>query len=337
MKFNKIIAVVFVSLAFAVLLFLTKKEEPLSRTEFKLNTVVSVTIYDSQNEEILNHCFEICDEYEKIFSRTDTESELYQLNHGILKKDAEGRMRITAPLFQLIQDGLKYEKISEGSFSVLVEPVSSLWNFSEGDKLIPENAEIQKAIPFVDSSFVQLMKPDLISLEESAGIDLGATAKGFIAEEIKNYLLSEQIHSAIISLGGNIVCIGDKNGDPFQIGIKKPFGENTEVLGSIEVKDLSVVSSGVYERCFEKDGKFYHHILNPKTGYPYENDIVGVSIVCKDSYLADIYSTLSLTMGSEKAIRFLNQSEEADGLVLRKDGEILFSEGFKEKYKFKEQ
>lgn len=337
MKFKRIWLVFPVILLLLIPFYIYEKEESISRTDFKLNTVVNVTIYDSSDEDILNHCFDICDQYELILSRTNKNSELYQLNNGLLKKNSEGAMQVSDELFFLIQDGLAYTEKSNGVFSIMLEPLTSLWNFSGEEKILPEKKEIEEAVRFVSPSFVKLKDNNVIFLENGAGIDLGATAKGYIADKIKEYLQQEGVEHAIINLGGNVICMGGKERNPFRIGIQKPFGERGEVIGSIEAKDLSIVSSGIYERGFEKDGVYYHHILNPQTGYPFENDIAGVTIVSKDSYLADVYSTLCLGLGAEKALLLINENEKVDGIIIRKDGSILFSENFGERYKFQEQ
>ena len=331
---KRTVSIIVILLFITLLAVINYKQKPLTKTDFKLNTMVTITVYDG-DEKLLNGCMEICDKYENMFSRTDENSELYMLNHGLLKKDSDGYMQVSDELYQLIQDGLLYMELTDGRFHIGMEPLTALWNFSGEDRKVPSTEELVHSIRYVNNHGIRCKSPNLVYLEEGAGIDLGATAKGYISEKVKEYLVTNGVSRAVISLGGNIVCIGEKEKEtPFVIGIQKPFASRGEAMGMVEIRDAAVVSSGIYERYFEEGGLLYHHILNPKTGYPYENDIVGVTIICEDAYLADIYSTMSLILGSEDAIALLNNADGVEGMLILKDDAVLFSDGFIEKYKY---
>ena len=247
-----------------------QKEEtnPIRATAFKLNTVVTITLYDSQDSELLDEALSLCDYYEAVFSRTFEESELFRLNHRELPKDGDAFL-LSDSLAELTEIGLYYTRLSEGAFDVSVAPVSSLWDFTSGEKKVPDEALIEEALPHVGFDHVLLDGKRLTFTDEHASLDLGAVAKGYIADQIKEYLVSQGVQSAIIDLGGNVLCIGNRpDGEPFRIGIQKPFAGRSETVGTVEISGRSVVSSGIYERYFEKDNVLYHHILNPKTGYP---------------------------------------------------------------------
>ena len=335
MKNKRIAGTVLVCAVLLAVLLLNRKTQPLSRTDCKLNTIVTVTLYDTRDKEILDRCFSLCDEYESLFSRTGEESELYQLNHGLLPENEDGFSTVDEELFQLVKDGLAFSEKSEDQFYIGMEPLTSLWNFSEDGGQLPGKDELEDALKRVHNGEILIREPGEIKLTGGAGIDLGATAKGYIGERIREELTDRGVKSAVISLGGNIVCIGKKGRVPFQVGIQEPFGNRGDVVGTIECENVSVVSSGIYERCFEKDGKLYHHILNPESGYPCETDVAAVTIVCEDSYLADIYSTVCLTLDSDEALKLLNETDMLEGMIIRKDGTFLFSENFEEKYRFR--
>ena len=161
------------------------------------------------------------------------------------------------------------------------------------------------------------------------GLDLGAIAKGYIADRIKEYLKKEGVEHALINLGGNVLCLGDKpEGTAFRIGVQKPFGEATETLTICPIEDQSLVSSGTYERFFRKDGRIYHHILNPKTGYPYDNGLTAVTIRSDDSLTGDALSTTVFALGEEKGLELLNRLDGVEGFVVREDLSIHKSENF---------
>ena len=159
-------------------------------------------------------------------------------------------------------------------------------------------------------------------------IDLGAIAKGYIADQIKNYLLKENVKSALINLGGNILCVGKKQERPFIIGVTNPQ-QTSDSLFSLKINDLSVVTSGTYQRFFEIDSKRYHHILNPKTGYSYENGLSSVTIISKKSIQGDALSTVCFSLGKEKGLELLNSLEGVSGCFIDENNQVSYSKAFK--------
>ena len=174
-------------------------------------------------------------------------------------------------------------------------------DFVSDEKIVPDDAALKNALPLVNYENVTLEGDQIRFAKDGMGLDFGAIAKGYIADQIKEFLISKGVKSAIIDLGGNTLCIGKKpDGSPFHIGIQKPFAERSETIAALEINDKSVVSSGIYERYFEKDGNFYHHILNPKTGYPYDNSLISVTIISDKSVDGDglgAYNLLCTSIG----------------------------------------
>ena len=167
--------------------------------------------------------------------------------------------------------------------------------------------------------------------DDDTAIDLGAIAKGYIADRIKDYLTEQGVKSAIINLGGNVVCVGEKtDGKPFKIGLQKPFADRTETVAALDINDLSVVSSGVYERHFIQDGVNYHHILDPHTGYPYENGLTQVTIISKLSVDGDGLSTSCFALGLENGMKLADSLDGVYAVFITEDGELHYSEGAQE-------
>ena len=333
---------------------------PITESSFHFDTLVTVTIYDSKDKSLLTDCMELCDYYENIFSRTLEYAELAQLNEAAKKEENAGQaLPLSDDLAALLEKGLEYSRLSEGAFDITLEPVSSLWDFSSGQASVPSGSSIREALPNVGYEKVQTDSRSGISSQNSAlstspentaagghtvsfqqagmGLDLGAVAKGYIADRLRDYLVSRGVKSATINLGGNLICIGNKpDGSPFKIGIQKPFSDRSDTIAYMDITDMSVVTSGIYERCFEADGHFYHHLLNPKTGYPYENRLVSVTIVCEKSVDGDGLSTTCFALGLEEGLALLNSLANVHGIFITEDSEIYYTEGFEEAFSLRE-
>lgn len=338
---QRIYAVVALLLFLAVVIFFynrysftgSRNSQPITVTDYKLNTYVTVTIYDSTDTALLDECIALCDKYEMIFSRTNPESELYKLNHGMLKQSADGYYTVSDELYEVISVGKKYSELSDDAFCIAMEPLTSIWNFTDGMNMVPDNAHIDTVLPFLKSEDVHLRAPNEVAfVNKGMGIDLGAIAKGYIADKMKEYLISKGVNSALIYLGGNVLCIGEKETGAFKIGIEKPFDVDGDPAAVVSISDASVVTSGTYERYFEKDGEFYHHILDKNTGYPIENGLTAVTIISSSSTDADALSTTCFSLGLEKGMELLESLDDADGFFITSDGEYHYTEGFDENY-----
>lgn len=193
-----IFGVVFIFILFAAIVFFMKNQEfdePVSKSDFKLNTVVTVTIYDLEGkkaEAIIDKALKLCDKYEKIFSRTLPESEIYELNHGTLPQE-DGYYLLSEECAKLIAKGLYYSELSDGAFDITIEPVSSLWDFTSGETIVPDAGTIAKKQACVGYENVELTGNRLRFKKEGMGIELGAVAKGYIADKVKEYLVSEGV------------------------------------------------------------------------------------------------------------------------------------------------
>ena len=298
------------------------KSEPMADSSLLLNTIITITLYDSDNKDILDNCFKICEDYENLLSRTKENSEIYRLNEA-------GSLSVSDDTLEVIKKGLYYSEISNGAFDITIEPVSSLWDFSSENPEIPDEAALSEAVSKVNYEDVIIEGNTVSFKKDNMGIELGAIAKGYIADKIKEYLLSENVNSATINLGGNVLCVGHKeNAEPFRIGIQDPFESRNETYGVVDIDDKSVVTSGVYERHFVLNGINYHHILNPQTGMPYDNGLVSVTIISKNSVDGDGLSTTCLALGLEKGMELINNIDDACGMFINSDNEVFYSNGF---------
>ena len=325
-------------------------KEPISISSIKLNTAVQITIYDSQDKSLLDDCLALCDKYELIFSRTDEESELYKLNHRISDSAVSNQTTETQPtpyqingttntwhisedLAALLSEGLSITKESDGAFDIAIAPLTSLWDFTAEDPKVPDDADIQNALPLCSSDGVTINGQDIILPSDDIQFDVGAIAKGYIADRLKDFLVKKGVNSAIINLGGNVLCIGSKpDGTPFKVGIQKPFADRNETEAIMDITGKSVVSSGIYERCFKQDGKLYHHILNPKTGYPYDNGLISVTIISDQSVDGDALSTTCFALGLDEGLKFA-EKKCVQAVFITEDYELHYTDGFQDEIK----
>ena len=324
----------------------TTGNQPISISSIKLNTAVQITIYDSQDKALLDDCLALCDKYELVFSRTNEKSELYKLNH---RKDTSDKdpntdrqttpypvsgtadtWHISEDLAALLSEGLDITRESDGAFDIAIAPLTSLWDFTAEDPKVPDDAAIQKALPLCSSDGVTIDGQDITLPSDDIQFDVGAIAKGYIADRLKDFLVKKGVKSAIINLGGNVLCIGSKpDGTPFKIGIQKPFADRNETEAVMDITGKSVVSSGIYERCFKQGGKLYHHILNPKTGYPYDNSLISVTIISDQSVDGDALSTTCFALGLEDGLKFA-EKKGVQAVFITEDYKLHYTDGFRD-------
>lgn len=299
--------------------------EPVTKSSFLLNTVVTITLYDTTDASIIDQAFALCEEYEYKISRTIEESQISIMNN---RAPEETVFDLEADMEDLLARSLYYSQISQGAFEMTIAPLSSLWDFTGENPSVPSEEEIQKRLSAVDYHNIVIERGQIKFLSPDTKIDLGAIAKGWIADRLKSFLLEKGVESAVINLGGNVLCVGKKpDGSPFKIGVQKPFEKRNETVGVLDIDGLSVVSSGVYERHFIKDGVNYHHLLDPATGYPFDNGLVSVTIISKESVDGDGLSTTCFALGIEKGIELLDSLPDTYGIFITEDGTLHFSEG----------
>lgn len=297
-------------------------EEKFTETAFFLDTVVSVTVYSEQDKKVIDDCLSLCAEYEKIFSRTDPESELYALNE-------RGSMEVSEPLLEVLLAARDYSRISAGRFDFTMGGVSSLYNFSPDSPCLPSSAELEEALKHTGWEKIIIEGSTVTLTDPEATIDLGAIAKGYIADAIADMLRSKGVESAIIDLGGNILCLGAKpNGSSFKVGIQYPYKDSSQYITAVSISDMSVVTSGIYQRYFEHEGVRYHHILDPDTGKSIDNGLISVSIIGDKSMDCDALSTTVFALGLEKGMELINSLENTYAVFITEDMAIHYSEGF---------
>lgn len=299
-------------------------------TKLLLNTSCTVSLYDKQDKTILNDVFQLCAHYDKLFSATNSGSDIYKINH------ADGKaVKVDRDTIDVIEDGLGYSKESGGLFDITIGELTTLWNIEGKNPQVPSEGNIKAAMKTIDYRNIVISGDTVALKNKSAMIDLGGVAKGFIADKLKAFLLSKGVHRAIINLGGNVEVLGSKAPDsPWVVGVQQPFMDRNEDIGYLYVTDKSVVTSGIYERYFVQDGKTYAHILDPRTGYPVENNLSSVTIVSDESKQGDGLSATCFLLGVEKSTKLIESMHDVEAIFITKDGQIITTPGINKTVKF---
>ncbi len=288
---------------------------------FALDTVISVTVYDGKPA---SEFIKETEDYERLFSATIEGSDIYRINAA-----GGEAVKVSPETIELLEKCRYYYEISDGRIDPTIGSVSSLWDFhqDEDNASVPSEESINEALKHVGFDKLIIDGDNVILSDPGTKLDLGFIAKGYIADR----LMETGCRAGLLNLGGNVSVCGTKTGNKlYRIGIEKPFS-NGESLVTIDVSGkISVVTSGNYERYFEKNGYLYHHILDAKTGYPVENELSSVTIVSGDAVQADALSTTCFVMGTEEGMKLIENTPGAEALFIDKNLNISVSSGFPE-------
>ncbi len=224
----------------------------------------------------------------------------------------------------VIRRALEFGELSEGFFDITIAPVVELWGFGSEQPAIPSASALDKALSLVDYRGVKVSSDCIVSAGQGQKIDLGGIAKGYAADQAALVLKESGVQRGIINLGGNVLVVGSKkDGSSWKIGIQDPFQPTGDTVGIMEIRQGAVVTSGIYERYFEENGRRYHHILDPETGYPAENDLAGVSISVSTSLDADALSTTVFLLGIDKGCSLLDSFPGSGAVFITRKGDII--------------
>lgn len=288
------------------------------------DTVIKVQILDPVDKDVMDGLKTLCKKYDTMFSMYVEGSDIYNINHA-----GGTPVSVSQDTATLIQKGIYYSSLSNGSFDITIGAVSQLWDFTSGTGTVPDESSIAAALTHVNYKNIAVSGTTVQLADPEAAIDVGAIAKGYIADRVKSYLKENGVKHAVIDLGGNILLIGSKtDGSKYNIGIQKPFSETGEPITSVKVSDKSVVTTGIYQRYFKENGKIYHHILDPHTGYPCENTLYSDTIITNSSLTADALSTTCFLMGYEAANNLIDQLDNVDAVFITNDNEIHYTKNF---------
>lgn len=310
------------------------KKGTYSTTNYYLDTVNEVSLINirkSKADKILPGVDKTILNINNLMSLQLPGSELSEINRNAGIKP----VKVSDDTFNVIEKSLKYSKLTNGKFDVTVGPLTSMWNIGNDKARVPSESEIKAALPLVNYKDIVLNKNNKTVFLKKKGmkIDLGGIAKGYCADKVAQYLEKNGVKDAIINLGGNIYVMGqnDQRKD-FVVGIQNPDKQSTESMGSLQLANKSVVTSGIYERFIEKDGKLYHHMLNPSTGYPFDNNLNSVTIISDRSIDGDALSTSIYGLGLVDGMKKVKSLDGIEAIFITKDNKVYITDGLKNNF-----
>ena len=295
---------------------------------FAMDTYMTLAAYGDRAREAVDAAAVEIQRLEGLLSTGDSESELSKVNR-------EGRGTLSKDTAALTERSLELYQETKGIFNIAVYPVMRAWGFTDGSYRVPSQEELTQLLSLTNARKIKFDR-DLAQISfgrEGMEIDLGGIAKGYTSNRIMEIFREYGVKSGLVNLGGNVQALGTKtDGSLWRVSILHP--ENTErYAGILSIEDCAVVTSGGYERCFEKDGTTYHHIIDPRTGYPADSGLESVTIVSPDGTLADGLSTSFFVMGLEKASAYWREhQEEFEMVLMSKEGGLYVTKGIAEHF-----
>lgn len=292
------------------------------RNVFAMDTFMTICAYGDNADEALKSAEEKIKYLESIFSVTIEESDIYKINnsHG-------STVEISPETAEILVEAVKMCGKTDGALDITLYPVLNSWGFTSDDFRIPDVKEITELLEYVDYSKISV-DGIRVTIPDGFQLDLGALAKGYTSDAVADVLRENGVESAVINLGGNVRTLGKKpDGSLWKIAVRDPFDTENDMC-VLETGEISVVTSGNYERYFEgDDGQRYWHILDPSDGFPADNGLVSVTVIGESGLYCDALSTALFVMGEDKAVEFWRKNHDFDMILVTDSHEIMYTSG----------
>ena len=333
------IAMIFITAALAAVLC-GCGAEPVQEQFIAMDTVIAFRAEGKRAQEAVEQARSEIYALEGILSRTREASEVSALNQ------AGGEpVAVSAAVRRLLEASKEYAGITGGAFDATIAPVCDAWGFTGETKQVPDAEELARLLELVDSSGIAL-HGDGAALQAGQAVDLGGIAKGYVSDLMKDLYVRYGITRGTVSLGGNVYVKGTKeDGSLWKVGVQDPADvEGGSLVGLVGLKDAFAVTSGGYQRYFEENGRIYHHIIDPATGYPADSGLTSVTVVAPaetadmegavgSGTMCDALSTALFVMGEEQALDFWRTSElDFELILVTEDGRVVVSDGLREQF-----
>ena len=286
------------------------------------------TITAACDPPLLERVIAMCNFYDRLLSKTAPGSDVWRLNQA-----HDVPVEVSEHTIKILKLAMEMYEVSRGRFNIAIGSVMALWNFNGGNEDLPPSAALDEALGIMDCKKIRL-SGRFVRVPDGMQIDLGGIAKGYIADRIAEELRKNGVESALVNLGGNIITIGKKpDGTPWRVGLQVPFTERSyrdSFWSAVDCTDASIVTSGSYERGFSKGNRWYHHIINPETGMPVDNDVLSVTVCATSSFLADALSTPLFMLGKREGMD-LAERYGVDVAYYLRDNRVIVSSGMEKR------
>lgn len=307
-------------------------DEPISKTEYMLGTICTITVYDNKPESVIDKAFSRIKQIENKMSVNKSGTEL----DSVAAAAGKHYVKVSDDTFYVLKKGKYYSQKSGGAFDITIGPLVKLWGIGTDNEKLPSQSEIEDKKSLIN--YKDLLLDDknkkVMLTRDGMSLDLGGIAKGYAADEAARILKQNGVKHAIINLGGNVIALNNNlDGNPWKIGIQDPFQTRGNVVASIKVTNKTVVTSGIYERYFKKNGKIYHHILNPFTGYPMDNNLASVTLITNVSINADAMTKNIFYLGVDKGLKYVKNIPDLQVVFITRDKKVYITNGLKNNFK----
>ena len=312
-----------------------KKNQHYEKSNIVMDTAVTLSAYGENSKEAVEESFKKLDEINEMASVSISTSDVYKINSA----SGKSYVKVHPEIFKMIKNSIEYSQLSDGAWDITLGPIINLWGIGTDKERIPLDEEIKAKLLLVGYDKISINENDnsVMLQKEGMAIDLGGIAKGFAADEVLKIYKKYNIENGLINLGSSSIYALGKNKDnnEWSVGIKHPRSEDPNgYMGIIKLSNESLSTSGDYERCFIKDNKRYHHIIDPKTGYPVDNGVMSDTIVIDgnitdNGMLCDILTTTVFTLGPEKGLKLIDSLQGVSCEITTSDYKVYTSVGFK--------
>lgn len=308
----------------------SKEKSFACRTVFVLGTLVNLKAFGKNGEKAIDEAVDKLNRMDDMFSAFKSGSDIGRINSNA----GCNPQKVARETLELLKKSKEYSQLCSGAFDPTIRPIVQLWGIGKNKNFIPDDKDISEKIKLVNYEDIEINENECsVKLKrKNQAVDLGGIAKGYAADEIRNIFLKYKIKNGLIDLGGNILVLGKKpDKSLWKVGIQDPFKDRGQFVGILTAEDKSVVTSGYYEKFFEKDGERYHHIINPITGYPSESEIISATIISDKSIDGDGLSTGIYILGVEKGLQIIKKSG-VDAILITENKKIYTTPGIKDKF-----
>jgi FAD:protein FMN transferase len=313
------------------LLMNLNRTEKYENTLLALGTMNVISAYGKNSRQAVDAACARVQEIHDRMSVYDKGSDVAKINEN----SGREAQKIHPDTFSLLKRSMEFSELSGGAFDITIRPLTELWGFGKNQNHIPTRDEIQRALPLVNYRDLLLDERHCTAYLVKAGqsIDLGGIAKGYAADEVRRILQEHGVINALINLGGNIVAMGCReDSNPWRIGIQNPLSARGEYIGTLEASDKTIVTSGSNEQFFIRNGVRYHHIIDPRTGYPADSDLLSVTVLCSSSTDADALTTGIFVSGISDSMTLL-KSADAQAIFIMQNKDLFLTEGLQSTFK----